>query len=270
MRGTYTTFGILAITLLVNDASARSQKYTLVDLVEQAPLIVAGRVSSKTEDVANVVVEEVVKGDGALPEIQLRDIARRIPVTPGLRLVPGEKVMLFLNTRGEFFTSDHQSKLDLSGSDRLAELVQLYLSTGRNNHKGEADATTELLELLEDYHDLSALERRFMLQVVGRNTLKFPRATIDQLLGMGMTDSGADVRWEAFAAARRLGLVLERKNEFLRGLQDADRRVRAVSFGALREKAGKTFGYDPSLSSERQPKALADWHSWATRNEVLP
>ncbi|MCH7697126.1 MAG: hypothetical protein IIB73_12750, partial [Proteobacteria bacterium] len=189
MRRRYTGFAILSIALLANAASARPKLYTLVDLVEQAPLIVTGRVSSKTEDVANVVVEEVVKGDGTLAEIQLRDIARRIPVTPGLRLVPGEKVMLFLNTRGEFFTSDHQSKLDLSGSNRLGELVQLYLSTGPNNPKGEADVTSELLELLEEGYFASYeknIEELYSLMVTKKFMPNTPAiANFGNSLGMG-------------------------------------------------------------------------------------
>ena len=266
MRGNYTRFAILGVALLANDASARPQKYTLVDLVEQAPLIVAGRVSSKADDVATVVVEEVVKGHDTLPEIQLREISKRVPVTPGLRLVPGEKVMLFLKTTSEFFTSDHQSKLDMSGSNRLIGLVQSYLTAVRKNAKRVTDAPTGILELFNDYHDLSALERRFLLQILGRRTLKIPRGTIDQVLAWGMTDDASDVRWEAFVAARRLGLVLEKLSEFIAGLQDADRRVRAVSFDALREQSGQTFSYEPNLPPEQQPDALADWQSWAMRN----
>ncbi len=261
-----TGFAILGFAFLGNNAVARPKLYTLIELVGQAPLIVTGRVNSKTADVANVAVATVVKGNAIPPEIQLRDISRRLPRTPGLRLVPGEQVMLFLKTRGEFFTADHQSKLDVSGSNRLAELVRLYLSTSGNDEQGAADATAGIHESIRSYDELSVLARRFLLQVAGRNTLKLPPATIDRFLGRGMKDDTAKVRWEAFAMASRLDLVLEQKSAFLLGIQDDDRRVRAVSFAALRQKAGETFGFDPNLPAKQQPNALAQWRSWAVQN----
>lgn len=256
----------LAIVFFAGAAYGRPRQYTPLDLVHAAPLIIEGQVRTRLNQGAIIEVRAVIKGTTGITDLRLNDIPRAIPDTPGLRFLPGEHLLLFLKSLERLYTDDHQSKLDLTGSTRMVEVVQLYLSAARNNEKGPNGATAGLLEVLEEYDDLSALERRFLLQVIARETVKVPRVMIDRLLEWGMTDTTANVRWEAFVAARRLGLVLEKKNEFLGGLRDGDRRVRAVSFDALREKAGETFGYDPNLSSEQQPKALADWHAWATQN----
>lgn len=258
----------MAIAIVVTGAEtwARPREYTLLDLVEQAPLIVEGRVSSKTADAGSVTIHTIVKGHTELAEIQLTDIPEQIPDTPGLRLSPGEDVLLFLATPAKFFTSDHQSKLSLLGSNRLIELVQFYLLGARNDGNSATDATQRFLGATKDYHVLSTLERRFLLQVIARRAVDAPAATVEELVDRAMADTTPDVRWEGFVAARRLALVLERKSEFLSGLRDPDRRVRAIAFDALREKANATFGYDPDLPPERQTKALADWHSWGARN----
>lgn len=256
----------LGIVFLTGAAYGRPRQYTPLDLVHAAPLIIEGEVRTRLNQGAIIEVRAVIKGSSGLTDLRLNDVPRAIPDTPGLRFLPGEHLLLFLKSVERLYTDDHQSALDLTGSTRMAELVRLYLSAVQNDGKHATDVTMELVEALEDYHDLSTLERRFLLQVIGRSAVKVPRATIDQLLEWGMTDTTANVRWEAFAEARRLGLVLEKKSQFLRALQDADRRVRSVSFSALREKVGKTFGYDPALSPEQQADAVESWRSWVARD----
>jgi hypothetical protein len=264
MQRRYAGFAIFGLVLFGNDVSARPKVYSLTELVEQAPLIVTGRVTERMEGLARVVVEHVVKGGHLPPAMHFQDSKGNLEA-PGLRLGLGDQVMLFLNTPDELFTSDHLSKLDIMGSDRIVEMIEAYLSAAGTKQMAAKHATIVFLEAVDDYQVLSTLERRFLLQVIGRRIVDVSKATIDHVIESGMTDGTPEVRWEGFAAASRLDLVLEKKLEFVRGLRDAEWRVRAVSFASLHEKTGNTFGYDPNLRTEQQVKALEDWQSWATR-----
>jgi HEAT repeat protein len=77
-------------------------------------------------------------------------------------------------------------------------------------------------------------------------------------------DPSQDVRYEAATALLRggddRGLAV-----LVRGLEDADPRVRAKAILVLHGRTGEDFGYRPDASPEDRRAAVARWREWMSR-----